>query len=255
MRVLAFYSFKGGVGKTSAAVNVAAEAARDGVPTLLWDMDPQAAASWILGHDDGLESGAGKLFKGKVPIGREVVPTGIEHLHLLPADRGYRHLDNLLQKRDAPADILAQLLRPLSEVYGLVVLDCPPSFSRLSGALFRVADLLAVPLLPSPLSLRVWHQLRQEFRDNNLPRKRLSPFLSMVDRRRTLHREWLATEPPPVRRQLSTWIPSASQVERMAVERGPVRAYAPRAAVTAAYRNLWLELDRRLSELPQRNPV
>lgn len=254
MRVFAFYSFKGGVGKTASAVNVAAEAAAEGLPTLLWDMDPQAASSWILGHDGGLEAGARKLFTGRAPIGREIERTARDHLDLLPASRGYRHLDALLAAQtDAPERILGDLLRPLSERYALIVLDCPPSYSRLAQAVFGVMDLLAVPLIPSPLSARVWQDLDAHFRKKKLPRKRLLPFLSLVDRRRRLHREILAAAPPPYPRQLATWIPSASVVERMAEVRAPVSSYAPRSPAAAAYRALWQELQQQLAAVSQRN--
>lgn len=255
MRVLAFYSFKGGVGKTAAAVNVAWEAARGGLPTLFWDLDPQGASSWYLGHDAGLRGSARKLVRQRQPVGREVCRTPWESLHLLPADKGYRHLDLALSKADAGARTLADLLRPLSEEYALTILDCPPSYSRLAESVFRAADLMAVPVIPTPLSLRVWEELREHFRDDALSRKRLVPFLSMVDRRRRMHREWTDGSGPSLKRQTDTWIPYASHVEQMGLMRAPVGSYAPRSDAAGAYRKLWSELRRHLDRLPQRNPV
>ena len=66
MKVVATYSIKGGVGKTSAAVNVAALAAREGLRTVLWDLDPQGAASFLFRVEPKVKGGAGKLFRGKL---------------------------------------------------------------------------------------------------------------------------------------------------------------------------------------------
>ncbi|MCC5810949.1 MAG: ParA family protein [Ectothiorhodospiraceae bacterium] len=169
---MAFYNLKGGVGKTAAAVNVAWEAASSGVPTLFWDFDPQAASSWYLQHDDGLQRSAKKLIKGRRPVGAEVRRTAWEYLDLLPGDLGYRHMDLLIEQAGGKPDALADLVRPFAEQYALLVLDCPPNFSRLSDNILRVSDLLAVPTIPSPLSFRAWEQLREHFKEEGLPRKR-----------------------------------------------------------------------------------
>ncbi|TVP56786.1 MAG: ParA family protein, partial [Halomonadaceae bacterium] len=178
MRVLALYNLKGGVGKTTAAVNLAAEAARAGHRVLLWDLDSQGAASWYLQHDQGLQKSSKKLLLGKQPIGREIVGTPVTNLDLLPADARLRHLDVLLAQKTDDRSHLKNLIKPLSEAYSLVVLDCPPSFSRLSDNLFEAADLIAVPTVPTPLSLRAWEQLTAHFDRQKRPRKILRPFLS-----------------------------------------------------------------------------
>ncbi len=255
MRVLAFYNLKGGVGKTAAAVNVSWEAARNGMPTLFWDLDPQAASSWYLQHDQGLQRSARKLIRGRRPAGTEVRRTIWEYLDLLPGDLGYRHMDLLIEQAGGKPDALAELVRPFSEQYGLLVLDCPPNFSRLSDNIFRVADLLAVPVIPSPLSLRAWEQLTAHFKEQKLPRKRLAPFLSMVDRRRVLHRQWVDGGDNGLKRQLQAWVPYASDVEQMGIRQAPVATFAPRGAAAGAYCRLWAELRQRLDSVPQRNSV
>jgi len=255
VRVLSFYNLKGGVGKTTAAVNIAWEAASAGTPTLLWDLDPQAASSWYLGHDAGLESSAKKLIRGRQPIGSEVCRTPWHGLDLLPGDMGYRHMDLLIDKSGGKTDLLQQLIRPFAEQYALLILDCPPNFSRLSDNLFQVSDMLAVPVIPSPLALRAWEQLTTYFRDQGLPQKRLSPFLSMVDRRRTLHRQWTDPDNKILKRQLEQWIPYASQIEQMGTRRAPVATFAPGSAAASAFHGLWTGIDARLKRLPQRNGI
>ena len=93
MAVIAVYSSKGGVGKTTLAVNLAwAAATLSSRRTLLWDLDAQAAATFILGHDvDGREAEA--AIRREVDARRLIRPTTIERIDLLPADASLRGLD------------------------------------------------------------------------------------------------------------------------------------------------------------------
>ena len=93
MVTLALYNLKGGVGKTAAAVNLAYLAARDGIPTLLWDLDPQGSATWCLGEEPASLGKQRKLLKGRTDLLDRVRETSFEHLSLLPADFENRTLD------------------------------------------------------------------------------------------------------------------------------------------------------------------
>ncbi len=243
MRMLALYSIKGGVGKTASAVNLAAEAARAGSRVLLWDLDPQAATSFYLRVKPKVRGGVDKLVKGKAAYDKVIRSTQIEGLDLLPAALASREMDALLAKRDASR--LRQILKPLRDRYDLVILDCPPSLSHLSENIFSSVDALLVPIVPTVLSLRTLEQLETFLADHDIACP-LWPFVTLADRRRTLHREVMdgLHERWPLR--LSTAIPSASAVERMGLERAPVRAYAPRTAAARAYTALWREIDQRL---------
>ena len=91
-RVLATYNIKGGVGKTSAAINLAYLAARDGARTLLWDLDPQGGSTYLLRVKPKVKGGARKLVRGKTDIDTPIKGTDHERLDLLPADFSYRHM-------------------------------------------------------------------------------------------------------------------------------------------------------------------
>lgn len=241
MRVIALYNIKGGVGKTAAAVNLAWHSARDGRPTLLWDLDPQGAASWCLQVPPKVKGGRKALLRGKSPLARYVKPTAYDNLELLPADFSYRNMDLDLSEKKRPEKQLRKLLEPLEAHYHTVFLDCPPGLTLTTESMFAAADTLLVPVIPAALSLRTLTLLDDFLSRMETARPRVLAFYSMVDRRKTLHRQ-LTDDRHADGRFLFTTIPYASDIERMAERRAPVAEFAPRSVAAAAYEALWKEL-------------
>jgi cellulose biosynthesis protein BcsQ len=243
MRIVAFYNLKGGVGKTSCAVNIAYLATQSHLPTLLWDLDPQGGASWLLGTDENSPHWSPKkLLRGKAVIGDQVVNTPYEHLQLIPADFSERDFDLALARFADDNDALKRLIDPFGETHSLAVLDCPPSLSRLALQVFAAADIVFVPLVPTHLSLRAFHQVREYMKEHGLGHKNLYPFFNMVDVRRKLHRDIVETPPKELKRLLLSYIPYASEVEKMGVHRAPLPVYARTHPATIAFRNLWQDI-------------
>jgi chromosome partitioning protein len=241
MKVLAAYNIKGGVGKTAAAVNLAHLAAVDGFRVLLWDLDPQAAASFLFRVRPRVKGGGKALIAGKRPVDDAIKATDFENLDLLPADFTYRNLDLHLDGERKSATRLRSLLGPLRREYDLVVLDCPPSISLLSENVLHAADLLLVPLIPTTLSVRTLDQLTDFIEGFDGKRPMILAFMSMVDRRKRLHREIAEGLPAQRADVAATAIPALSAIERMSVQRAPVTASAPRSQAARHYRNLWQE--------------
>jgi chromosome partitioning protein len=245
MKILATYNIKGGVGKTSTAVNISHLAARDGLRVLLWDLDPQGAASFLLRVRPRVKGGGAALIRGRRDLDAAIKGTDFERLDLLPADFTYRKLDLILDASKKPTQRLARLLRPLGAEYDLIVLDCPPSISLLSESVLHAADILLVPLIPTTLSVRTLDQLTEFIAGFDGHRPEVLAFCSMIDRRKRLHREIaerLPAERPDVAR---TIIPALSLIERMSLERAPVTAFAPRSAAARQYAALWAEVAER----------
>ena len=243
-RVLATYSIKGGVGKTTSAVNLAYEAARTGARVLVWDLDPQGAASFYLRVKPRVKGGSRRLV-AKGELSDHVRGTDVAAVDLIPADFSLRHLDLHLDSTKRPTERLADLLAPLATNYDVVVLDCPPSISLASESVFGAAGALVVPVIPTTLSSRTLGQLVR-FLEDQPGAPSLLPHFTMVDRRKKLHLEQLETLATDWPAFLTTVIPTASAVERMGVERAPVGAFAPSSVAARAFRDLWAEMAARL---------
>ena len=115
MKIIATYNIKGGVGKTSTAVNLAYIAAQNNYRTLVWDLDPQGASSYYFRVKPKVKGGGKGLIAGKHELEELIKATDFENLDLLPADFSFRNLDLVLDARKKPAQRLKKLLAPLAQ--------------------------------------------------------------------------------------------------------------------------------------------
>lgn len=241
MRSIAVYSLKGGVGKTTIAVNLAWSAASlTKRRTLLWDLDGQAASTFLLGSGTPNGEEAQSVFARDVAPSRLIQQTSTSGLDLLPADASLRQLDRFfftLGKKKR----LEKLLERLGKDYERILLDCPPGLAETSEQVLRAADLIIVPVIPSPLSQRAFHEVVEFLDRNAIRRGAVLPVYNMVDRRRSMHLAALEANP--------TWpvIPMASAIEAMTARHEAVGSFAPRSSAAEALSGLWAAIDRKLA--------
>ena len=253
MKVIALYNMKGGVGKTTTAVNLSYLAAAAGQRTLLWDLDPQAASSFAFRIHPRVAGFGRKSLESGEAFAAAIKETDYHNLDLLPADFAYRKLDRLLGNLSDPKRVVTELLEALGRDYDVMFLDCPAGFSLLTEGILAAADAVLVPTIPTVLPVRTLVQLIK-WADRNESPSELAAFFSMVDRRKAQHRracEWSARNAGMF---LATQVPYASIVEQMAIRRLPLAVFAGCDSATVAFGRIWTELQTRLQRRDEALP-
>jgi chromosome partitioning protein len=195
-RILAVANQKGGVGKTTTAVNLAASLAASERPTLLVDLDPQANASSAFGVSNAPRQIYDALI-GELPVKDVAVPTEMPFLRLVPSGQDLVGAEIELVALERREHRLAQALDPARDDYDFIVIDCPPSLGLLTLNALTAADAVVIPLQCEYYALEGLARLLETI---ELVRRELNPrlgiagiLLTMFDARNSLSHQ-VATE-------------------------------------------------------------
>lgn len=251
-RIIAMCNQKGGVGKTTTTINLAAALAAYGRRILIVDFDPQGAASAGLGiNARALERTIyNELIAAKPNLHEVIVPTSIENLDLVPANIDLSAAEIVLINEVAREQALSRVLRPVVDDYDLVIIDCQPSLGLLTVNALTAAHGVLIPLEAEYFAMRGVALLTEQI---ERVQERLNPrlqtdgvLLTMVDTR-TLHSREVANS---VRQGFgdtvyTTYISRTVKFPDATIAAAPITLYAPSHPGSVAYRQLAREIVAR----------
>lgn len=250
-KLIAIFNIKGGVGKTTSAVNLAYLAAKSGKKTLLWDMDHQGAAGFLLNVEAQLQGGLKSVLKDmeQTPANRhiadKIIATGYENLDLLPSDISMRLLDVKAAEAKGSNKFVEKLLAPLMKQYDYIFVDCPPGLTVSNESLLHAADLVLVPMIPTVLAVRMLEELRDYVKESIATPPKLRAFFTLMDSRKNMHKE--IYDQLCIKRKtiiLPITVPYASVTEKMSIRKAPLAVFAASSKSAMAYAEIWDSVKR-----------
>jgi chromosome partitioning protein len=254
-RIIALCNQKGGVGKTTTTINLAASIAEYGRTVLVVDFDPQGAATVGLGvspYDLDKATTVYDLIMARDPDPAEAIkPTVVPGVEVMPANIQLSAAEVYLVNEVAREQVLARALRPVLGDYDVVLIDCQPSLGLLTVNALTAAHGVLIPLVCEYLSLRGVGLLKQttidKVADRLNPRLRIDGILATMFDARTLHtREMITTVYEEFGDTLlQTTIPRTVKLPDATIATEPITTYAPEHASAKAYRQLARELIAR----------
>jgi cellulose biosynthesis protein BcsQ len=239
MTTIAIYNLKGGVGKTASAVNLAYLSAADGFKTLLWDVDQQGSSSFYYKVKPSLV--VKDLFEKSHILKNDIHHTDFEMLEVIPADSSAKSLDKFQEEMKGSKTRIKTLLKQVQKDFDFVFMDCPPGFTSLTENIITASDFILMPVIPTTLSLRTYHMVKDYIKERDLDLNKLMCFFTMVDLRKTLHNE-VMEQLYKDKKFFQSYIPYLSDVEKMGVHKSPIMEYANSSYAAKCYRDLWAEI-------------
>ena len=256
-KIIAFVNLKGGVGKTTSSINLAASLGLLGKKTLLVDLDPQGNSTTGVGVDKGdLESSIYELLVDRAEIKKIVVKTKFKNLYLIPASINLAGVDMELMEmaRENPGFTpqmqLKKYIEEIDDIFDYIILDCPPSLGLITTNALAASNSVIIPVQCEFFALEGIMQLLNSIM---IAQKKLNPsldiegvLLTMLDNRTNLGLEVVEEIKSYFKEKVyDTIIPRLVRLSEAPSHGKPIHAYDPRSRGTEAYINLAKEVIER----------
>jgi len=256
-KTIAFVNQKGGVGKTTSSINLAASLGLLGKKTLLVDLDPQGNSTTGVGVNKGeLSNSVYELLVDKAEIKKVVVKTNYKNLYLLPASINLAGVDmELMEMSRQNPEFISQMqlkkhLNEIKDFFDYIILDCPPSLGLITTNALTAADSVIIPVQCEFFALEGIMQLLNSIM---IAQKKLNPsldiegvLLTMLDNRTNLGLEVVEEIKSYFKEKVyDTIIPRLVRLSEAPSHGKPIHAYDPKSRGTEAYLNLAKEVVER----------
>jgi chromosome partitioning protein len=247
-KIIAVAIPKGGVGKTTTAVNLAIAFALSGKRTLLIDVDPAGSCAEILGYKtDEVKSDIFDILQFTSSLQQVTLKSTIANLDFIPM-KHLTYVDEIrLGKISTNEKLLSNILKPEAFSYDYVVIDCPPYLTGTTNAALIAADSVLIPTMPGQLSINAVNKIVDHVKDiqkNYIPRLRIEGILLTIYEYNT--KVSFATKKDLFRKYpnliFNTTIPKNVTVGEASVNNKPVLIFDPAAKASTAYMNLAKEI-------------
>ncbi|RAU22256.1 amidase [Paramagnetospirillum kuznetsovii] len=240
--VVVVFNQKGGIGKTTTSVNLAVCLAALGKNVILIDLDAQSNASTSVGLSAPAATGAYQLLRGDVDVEHACRPTPYPNLRLVAGSDDLSWADVEIAVKPDPQYVLERALATTPSDVDVVVIDCPPAFGILSVNASVAADVVILPVVPSPMALdglhKAWWNIQRVRTHFNRDLDTMGILFTMTEDSELMHRLEEAIAASFGARVLPVMIPRDMQVIEAAARDLPLVVLDPSTPAAVAYRRL-----------------